>query len=174
MFTTLLQGLGLLQYGRRAYAANTAAHASPEQAAVTDQQGPTVAGVLQQSCKVAGKTWTFETGRLAGLAHGSCLVTVGGTSVLGTAVVDPTPQLEADGVPLQVLFWLVGWHLEAAVLHHVHTSRQTTKCIDTPVWPAQAVAMQHTHPARQLLLDRLPPFPVCTRRMQTCTPCPAG
>jgi polyribonucleotide nucleotidyltransferase len=36
------------------------------------------------------------------LAPGSCLVTVDGTSVLGTAVVDPTPQLEADGVPLQV------------------------------------------------------------------------
>ncbi|KAF6254395.1 hypothetical protein COO60DRAFT_322562 [Scenedesmus sp. NREL 46B-D3] len=59
-------------------------------------------GVHQQSCKVAGKTWTFETGRLARLAHGSCVVTVGGTSVLSTAVVDPNPQMGADGVPLQV------------------------------------------------------------------------
>lgn len=59
-------------------------------------------GRLQQHCKVAGRQWTFETGRLARLAHGSCQVTVGGTSVLATAVVDPTPQLEADGVPLQV------------------------------------------------------------------------
>jgi polyribonucleotide nucleotidyltransferase len=65
-------------------------------------------GVHQESCKVAGKTWTFETGRLARLAHGSCVVTVGGTSVLSTAVVDPNPQPEADGVPLQVrgIHWL--------------------------------------------------------------------
>lgn len=67
---------------------------------VSEQQLPP--GVFQQHCKVAGKLWTFETGRLAKLAHGSCVVSVGGTSVLATAVVDPTPQLEADGVPLQV------------------------------------------------------------------------
>lgn len=66
------------------------------------QQQQQLGGVLRRTCKVAGKTWTFETGRLAGLAHGSCLVTVEGTSVLGTAVVDPTPQPDADGVPLQV------------------------------------------------------------------------
>jgi hypothetical protein len=66
------------------------------------QQQTQAGGAFKQSCKVAGKTWTFETGRLAGLAHGSCLVTVDGTSVLGTAVVEPRPQLEADGVPLQV------------------------------------------------------------------------
>jgi hypothetical protein len=105
MCITFSQGLGLLRYGRRAYAAGAAVDASPEQpaaAAKDRQQQPAGAGVLQQSCKVAGKTWTFETGRLAGLAHGSCLVTVEGTSVLGTAVVDRTPQLEADGVPLQV------------------------------------------------------------------------
>lgn len=68
----------------------------------SSRQEPSAAGVYQQQCRVAGRQWTFETGRLAKLAHGACLVSVGGTSVLATAVVDPTPQLEADGVPLQV------------------------------------------------------------------------
>lgn len=63
---------------------------------------PLPPGVFQQSCVVAGRSWTFETGRLARLAHGSCVVTVGGTSVLSTAVIDATPQPDADGVPLQV------------------------------------------------------------------------
>jgi polyribonucleotide nucleotidyltransferase len=59
--------------------------------------------VIRQCCQVAGRQWVFETGRLAQLAHSSCLVTVGGTSVLSTVVVDPSPQLAADGVPLQVM-----------------------------------------------------------------------
>jgi hypothetical protein len=59
-------------------------------------------GVFTQTCRVAGKPWKFEAGRLASLADGACLVTVGGTSVLSTAVVSPEPQLLADGVPLQV------------------------------------------------------------------------
>lgn len=160
MCETLLQGLGLLQYGRRAYAANTAADASQQQAASADQQAPAVAGPLQQSCKVAGKTWTFETGRLADLAHGSCLVTVGGTSVLGTAVVDPTPQLEADGVPLQVLFWLVAeWRLEAAALHHLHTLQAHAPKTDTQGGQIGLVQCE-TDPVRQPLLDGLPPTPL--------------
>jgi hypothetical protein len=58
---------------------------------------------LRRSCRVGGQLWSFEAGRLAGLAHGACLVTVGGgTSVLSTAVVSAEPQLQADGVPLQV------------------------------------------------------------------------
>lgn len=115
---SMSQGLGLQNgLNRRHFSLSTAApaieaapgqQAAPAEAAAADSQ-PTstssaVAGVLRQSCRVAGKTWTFETGRLAGLADGSCLVTVEGTSVLGTAVVDPTPQLEADGVPLQVSY----------------------------------------------------------------------
>jgi hypothetical protein len=83
-------------------AATPAAESATASGAAAEQQQAQAGEVLKQTCKVAGRTWTFETGRLAGLAHGSCLVSVDGTSVLGTAVVDPTPQLEADGVPLQV------------------------------------------------------------------------
>jgi hypothetical protein len=79
-------------------------------------------GVHQESCKLAGKTWTFETGRLARLAHGSCLVTVGGTSVLSTAVVDPNPQPEADGVPLQV-----GGGLAALAVHGFVSSMDSAR-----------------------------------------------
>lgn len=39
---------------------------------------------------------------MATLAHGACLVSVNSTVVLGTAVYDPTPLPDADGVPLQV------------------------------------------------------------------------
>ena len=88
-------------------AADGAADAAQHTQAAVSSTAAAASGVLQTSCKVAGRIWTFETGRLAGLAHGSCVVTVEGTSVLGTAVVDPTPQLEADGVPLQVGMALV-------------------------------------------------------------------
>jgi hypothetical protein len=71
-------------------------------AAATAKGAAATAGGFRQTCRVGGKEWTFETGQLAGLAHGSCLVSVEGTTVLGTVVVDATPQLEADGVPLQV------------------------------------------------------------------------
>jgi polyribonucleotide nucleotidyltransferase len=58
--------------------------------------------VFRATCRVAGRKWTFETGGLATLAHGACLVSVNSTVVLGTAVYDPTPLPDADGVPLQV------------------------------------------------------------------------
>lgn len=91
--------------GESSAAAQGSSDASPTQPTSSTTQSSKATssdGVFQESCKLAGKTWTFETGRLARLAHGSCLVTVGGTSVLSTAVVDPNPQREADGVPLQV------------------------------------------------------------------------
>jgi len=44
----------------------------------------------------------FESGRLANLAHGSCIARYGGTVVLSTVVVDGTPLPDADGTQLQV------------------------------------------------------------------------
>src|SRR4051795_9471773 len=49
-----------------------------------------------------GKRLTFETGKLAKQAHGSTLVTVGDTVVLGTAVASPDPREGIDFFPLTV------------------------------------------------------------------------
>jgi hypothetical protein len=45
---------------------------------------------------------SWSAGRLAVLAHGSCIVRYDKTMVLSTAVVDPTPLADADGTQLQV------------------------------------------------------------------------
>ena len=49
-----------------------------------------------------GKTLTLETGRVARQAHGSVIVTYGGTSVLATVVADYEPKPGLDFFPLTV------------------------------------------------------------------------
>jgi polyribonucleotide nucleotidyltransferase len=53
---------------------------------------------------VGGRTLTLETGRLAGLAHGSVLATYGETVVLATVVSSNQPREGIDFLPLTVEF----------------------------------------------------------------------
>ena len=55
------------------------------------------------SFEVGGRTMTLETGRIAKQAHGSILVSYGGTSVLVTAV-HSKPRAGLDFFPLTVDF----------------------------------------------------------------------
>src|SRR6202140_4768042 len=49
-----------------------------------------------------GKSLSFETGKLARQAHGSCIVRIGDNVVLGTAVASPAPREGIDFFPLTV------------------------------------------------------------------------
>jgi polyribonucleotide nucleotidyltransferase len=49
-----------------------------------------------------GKTLSFETGKLAKQAHGSCVVRIGDNVVLATAVANPEPREGIDFFPLTV------------------------------------------------------------------------
>src|ERR1700691_1040397 len=49
-----------------------------------------------------GKTMSFETGKLAKQAHGSCVVRLGENTVLATATANPDPRTGIDFFPLTV------------------------------------------------------------------------
>ena len=53
---------------------------------------------------LAGKPLIIETGKMAGLANGSCLVRLGETSVLATATASAKPRDGIDFLPLSVDF----------------------------------------------------------------------
>ncbi len=53
---------------------------------------------------LAGKKLVIETGKMAGLANGSCLVRLGDTSVLATATASAKPRDGIDFLPLSVDF----------------------------------------------------------------------
>lgn len=53
---------------------------------------------------LAGRTLKVETGKMAGLANGSCLVTYGETSILATATASAKPRDGIDFLPLSVDF----------------------------------------------------------------------
>lgn len=57
---------------------------------------------LRQQATVQGSTWAFETGKLARLAAGSCLVRVADTSVLAAATCQPPPWSRRDAQQLQL------------------------------------------------------------------------
>lgn len=46
---------------------------------------------LRSEAAFQGHTWAFETGKLARLANGACLVQAGGTTVLAAATAQPPP-----------------------------------------------------------------------------------
>ena len=52
----------------------------------------------------AGKELTIEVGKLAQQASGSCLVTLGGTTVLGAATISDSVRQGIDYFPLMVDF----------------------------------------------------------------------
>ncbi len=54
--------------------------------------------------ELAGKKLKVETGKMAGLAHGSCLVSLGETTVLATATASAKPRDGIDFLPLSVDF----------------------------------------------------------------------
>ena len=53
---------------------------------------------------LAGRPLIIETGKMAGLANGSCLVRYGETSVLATATASAKPRDGIDFLPLSVDF----------------------------------------------------------------------
>eukprot|EP00887_Chlorella_sp_A99_P006254 scaffold3.g6254.t1 len=58
---------------------------------------------LHQAASVAGQRWVFETGRLARVADGACLVQAGGTTVLAGAVCEAqAPRRDPRGLQLEV------------------------------------------------------------------------
>ncbi|KAL4458391.1 hypothetical protein ABPG75_013256 [Micractinium tetrahymenae] len=56
---------------------------------------------LRQEAAVQGRTWVFETGKLARLAAGSCVVRVADTTVLAAATCQPPPWSRRDAQQLQ-------------------------------------------------------------------------
>lgn len=56
---------------------------------------------LRQEASFQGRNWTFETGRMARLANGSCMVQAGGTTVLAAATCQPPPWSRRDALSLQ-------------------------------------------------------------------------
>ena len=56
------------------------------------------------STTLAGRTLTVETGKMAQLANGSCLVRYGDTAILATATASAAPREGIDFLPLSVDF----------------------------------------------------------------------
>ena len=54
--------------------------------------------------EIAGRTFTVETGKVAGLANGAAMVSYGDTTVLCTATMSPKPREGVDFFPLSVDF----------------------------------------------------------------------
>jgi polyribonucleotide nucleotidyltransferase len=61
-----------------------------------------MAEIKQYSKDVAGRPFSIETGRMAGLAHGAVTVRYGDTVILATAVVSAEPREGIDFFPLMV------------------------------------------------------------------------
>ena len=53
---------------------------------------------------LAGRTLKVETGKMAGLANGSCLISYGETTILATATASAKPRDGIDFLPLSVDF----------------------------------------------------------------------
>jgi hypothetical protein len=80
----------------------TASDAAAAAAAAGEPQQPHGAGGPDcAEARVGPHSLVWECGRLARLAHGACLARYGGTAVLSTVVLDPTPLPDADGPQLQ-------------------------------------------------------------------------
>jgi polyribonucleotide nucleotidyltransferase len=60
--------------------------------------------VTSVTANVEGKTFTFETGKLAGLAGGAVTVRIGDTLVFASATMSTKPREGIDFFPLSVEF----------------------------------------------------------------------
>lgn len=81
--------------------------ASARAAAAAAAPLPPPPGVVRSSFPLNGRQWTLETGRLARMADGACVLRCGGTTVLATASWDPTSfnnrrSASPNAAPLQV------------------------------------------------------------------------
>ena len=54
--------------------------------------------------ELAGRKLTVETGKMAGLANGSCFIKYGETAILATATASKAPRDGIDFLPLSVDF----------------------------------------------------------------------
>ena len=57
---------------------------------------------FKKEIEVAGKKFTVESGKVAKQASGSCMVSIGETTVLVTVVASPEPKSGVDFMPLTV------------------------------------------------------------------------
>lgn len=89
--------------GQEEAALATAAAAIPgQQPMATDAIAALPMGqALRQEALVQGHTWAFETGKLARLANGSCLVQCGNTTVLAAATCQLPPWSRREAQSLQ-------------------------------------------------------------------------
>lgn len=72
---------------------------------------------LRQEASFQGRSWAFETGKLARLANGSCLVQAGGTTVLAAATSQSPPWSRRDSSTLQLdVSCVLGWSRATALL----------------------------------------------------------
>jgi hypothetical protein len=93
----------VLALSEAAAAAELAASLSGQQFVATDNIAALPMGQsLRQEASVRGRPWAFETGKLARLANGSCLVQAGGTTVLAAATSQPPPWSRRDALNLQL------------------------------------------------------------------------
>ncbi|PSC68371.1 polyribonucleotide nucleotidyltransferase [Micractinium conductrix] len=72
-------------------------HLVPTDAIATLPRGQS----LRQEGEFQGQSWAFETGKMARLANGSCMVQAGGTSVLAAATAQAAPWSRRDAYQLQ-------------------------------------------------------------------------
>jgi hypothetical protein len=93
----------VLALSEAAAAAELAASLSGQQFVATDNIATLPMGQsLRQEASVRGRAWAFETGKLARLANGSCLVQAGGTTVLAAVTSQPPPWSRRDAMNLQL------------------------------------------------------------------------
>src|SRR5437879_9797646 len=96
-----------------------------------------------------GKKLTFETGKLAKQAHGSCVVRIGDNVVLATAVSNTEPREGIDFFPLTVdyrEYTYAGGRIPGGVIKREGRQSEreilTSRVIDRPVRPLFAEGFQ--------------------------------
>src|SRR5271169_2144437 len=96
-----------------------------------------------------GKTLSFETGKLAKQAHGSCVVRLGENTVLATATANPEPRTGIDFFPLTVdyrEYTYAGGRIPGGFIKREGrmSERETLTCrqIDRPIRPMFADGFQ--------------------------------
>lgn len=107
-------------------------------------------GALRSEAPFQGRTWAFETGRLARLANGSCLVQAGGTTVLAAATAQAPPFSRRHDVlnslQLDVSCWLGGRWVIVRVWRPLHPARRLPT---PPPVPLSSLAPLHAAPQVQ-------------------------
>lgn len=122
---------------------------------------------LRQQASVQGRTWAFETGKLARLAAGSCLVRVADTSVLAAATCQPPPWSRRDAQQLQFeVRGRVAWgelggqpEVEGGVHQSCTFNTRLSGGGPTPAADSSLGGAQHRGPALTCRLRQAPVLP---------------